>query len=64
MFTIKHVVFCLNSGSTYDEDDHLTTSALPYTNDSTMLKENHPLMIMVSSGGYYKNSQGEGGGGR
>ncbi len=31
----------------YDEDNNLLPSAKPYSTDSTVLKNNHPLMIMV-----------------
>lgn len=37
------------SGSVYNEDFSLASSAKPYTTDSSEMKKNHPLMIMVSS---------------
>ena len=36
------------TGSIYDEEDHLTNKARPYTTDSGTFKKNHPLMIMVN----------------
>ncbi|KAL4233750.1 hypothetical protein ACF0H5_008430 [Mactra antiquata] len=38
-----------SSGSTYDYKGHVTSEAKPYTEDSETFKENHPLMIMVTS---------------
>ncbi|KAL4233751.1 hypothetical protein ACF0H5_008431 [Mactra antiquata] len=38
-----------SSGSIYDDEDHLTSKARPYTTDSGTFKKNHPLMIMVTS---------------
>lgn len=38
-----------SSGSLYDDDEHLTKRARPYTTDSGTFKKNHPLMIMVTS---------------
>ncbi|XP_061171192.1 transient receptor potential cation channel subfamily A member 1 homolog isoform X1 [Saccostrea echinata] len=37
------------SGSVYNEDFTLNVSARPYTSDSSELKNNHPLIIMVNS---------------
>jgi len=31
----------------YDDEDRLKPEAEPYSTDSTILKKNHPLMIMV-----------------
>ncbi|XP_052808936.1 transient receptor potential cation channel subfamily A member 1 homolog [Mya arenaria] len=38
-----------SDGSLYDDEDHLTKKALPYTTDSGTFKKNHPLMIMVNT---------------
>ncbi|ELT91340.1 hypothetical protein CAPTEDRAFT_201917 [Capitella teleta] len=35
--------------SIFDEDNKLTDNAKPYSADSTVLKQNHPLMIMVKN---------------
>ena len=35
------------AGSIYDDENDLLPSAKPYSTDSTVLKNNHPLMIMV-----------------
>ena len=35
------------AGSIYDDENNLLPSAKPYSTDSTVLKNNHPLMIMV-----------------
>ncbi|XP_048765666.1 transient receptor potential cation channel subfamily A member 1 homolog isoform X3 [Ostrea edulis] len=37
------------SGSVYNEDFSLNVLARPYTSDSSEMKSNHPLMIMVNS---------------
>lgn len=37
------------SGSVYNEDFSLNVAARPYTSDSSEMKNNHPLMIMVHS---------------
>ena len=52
VFTTKigrvKTLYLLPSGNTvYDEDDRLKHSAEPYSTDSSVLKKNHPLMIMV-----------------
>ncbi len=36
-------------GSIYDDENKLLPSAKPYSMDSTVLKNNHPLMIMVKA---------------
>ncbi|XP_033741695.1 transient receptor potential cation channel subfamily A member 1 homolog [Pecten maximus] len=38
-----------SGGSVYNEDFTLSSSAKPYTTDSSEMKKNHPLMIMVTS---------------
>jgi transient receptor potential cation channel subfamily A protein 1 len=35
--------------SIYDEENRLNEAAKPYSTDSTVLKHNHPLMIMVKN---------------
>ncbi|KAI0226875.1 hypothetical protein LSAT2_022672 [Lamellibrachia satsuma] len=35
------------SSNVYDDDDRLKASATPYSTNSSVLKKNHPLMIMV-----------------
>ena len=43
-----HHFFIISGNTVYDEDDRLKHSAEPYSSDSTVLKKNHPLMIMVN----------------
>lgn len=38
------------SESIYDDENHLLSTAKPYTTDTGVLKKNHPLMLMVEGG--------------
>lgn len=44
------ICFVVCTGSVYNEDFSLNVAARPYTSDSSEMKNNHPLMIMVGEG--------------
>lgn len=44
------IILFIFAETIYKEDNSLSPTAEPYSTDTTVLKDNHPLMIMVEAG--------------